>query len=161
MHHTEWLYSVFGTQYSVRRWDPTCRLRGWRTLAAEIDRQRAELRQRGIEPVIAASGWSLPGEIGFYCSGHPHVYSFALAGGGRHSQYDLWRPNPTNDPDAFRGRTVIYIGEITPTIRAAFHHVELTRWITHRVSGHVVATWPITVCVGFTGFTGFQFGGGY
>src|SRR5207249_10573724 len=33
----------------LRRFDPTCRLRGWHVLGAEVDRARAELRQRGIE----------------------------------------------------------------------------------------------------------------
>ena len=35
----------------LSRLDPTCRLRGWRTLAAAVDRLREQLRAEGIEPV--------------------------------------------------------------------------------------------------------------
>ncbi|HEX3315349.1 MAG TPA: glycosyltransferase family 39 protein, partial [Gemmataceae bacterium] len=56
----------------LRRVDPTCRLRGWRYLAGEVDRIRAEIyAQEGIEPVLAATTWNIPGEIGFYGAGHP------------------------------------------------------------------------------------------
>jgi len=95
----------------LRRFDPTCRLRGWRVLAAEVDRVRAEFRARGEgEPVLACTSWSLPGEVGFYCDGHPNVYSVGLLVGDRHSQYDLWHPNPIKDTEHFRGQTFLIIG---------------------------------------------------
>src|SRR5206468_2344014 len=50
----------------LRRLDPTCRLKGWRTLAAEVDRVRAELSEQGQEPILAGVSWNLPGMIGFY-----------------------------------------------------------------------------------------------
>src|SRR5947209_19357313 len=59
----------------LRRFDPTCRLRGWKYLGQEVDRIRDELRAKGIEPILVGSGWTLPGELGFYCEGHPTVYS--------------------------------------------------------------------------------------
>src|SRR5205807_8539108 len=62
----------------LRRFDPTCRLRGWRFLAQEVDRLRDELHAAGAEPVLAASSWTLPGELGFYCVGHPTVYSLEI-----------------------------------------------------------------------------------
>src|SRR5262249_40485249 len=76
------------------RLDPTCRLRGGRTRAAEVDRLR---RQQEREPVLTATGWSLPGLVGFYCDDHPTCYSIAPAFGDRRSQYDFWRPNPISD----------------------------------------------------------------
>ena len=159
MHQTEWLYPAYAALSpqpsgltNARRWDPTCRLRGWRTLAGEVDRLRAELRAAGVEPVVAASGWALPGELAFYGDGQPAVYSFARAVGGRHSQYDLWRPNPVADPDMFRGRTVIYVGELSPAVREAFEAVGPTRTVTHEVAGVRVAAWEVTVCRGFRGF---------
>ncbi len=152
MHHTEWVYPWLSPHTNPRRFDPTCRLRGWRTLAGEVDRLRSELRAKGVEPVLAASGWALPGEIAFYLPDHPTVYSFGLAMGGRHSQYDLWRPNPAWDPEEFRGRTMIYVGEMTPAIVAAFQHVEPSRLVAHDVGGLRVAAWTVTVCHGFRGF---------
>jgi hypothetical protein len=136
----------------LRRLDPTCRLRGWRFLAAEIDQVRAQLRAEGIEPLLAGTGWMLPGELGFYCAGQPAAYSFGPALGERHSQYDLWRPNPVCDPACFAGRTFILVGEVSPLVRAAFDRIEQPRVLTYRVRGQPVASWTVTVCRGFRGF---------
>jgi 4-amino-4-deoxy-L-arabinose transferase-like glycosyltransferase len=136
----------------LRRFDPTCRLRGWRHLAAEVDRVCAELRSRGIEPVLATSGWTFPGELAFYCSGHPQVYSLGLALGDRHSQYDLWRPNPLADPGVFRGRTVVFVGELSPVICEGFQNLEPSRVVTYQEEGQPISRWKVTVCHGYRGF---------
>jgi hypothetical protein len=141
-----------GREMMVRRFDPTCRLRGWQTLAQEVDRLRAELRSEGDEPVLAGTGWSLPGELGFYCEGQPTVYSIGLATGDRHSQYDFWRPNPMCDADAFRGKTFVIVGGVVPGLRDAFARVEEPKQVTHSVAGLPVASWWVTVCRGFRGF---------
>jgi hypothetical protein len=161
MHHTEWLGATLARlsgpatpQHPLprRRFDPTCRLRGWQTLAAEVDRLREDLQARGIEPVLAATSWTVPGEIGFYCRGHPQVYSLGLALGDRHSQYDLWSPNPLNDPEYFRGRIFIVVGDVNPFLREAFDEIESSQRVTHRERGQPVAQWTMTVCRGFRGF---------
>jgi hypothetical protein len=137
----------------LRRFDPTCRLRGWRTLAAEVDRLRAELRAQGVEPVLAGAGWSMPGELAFYCAGHPSVYSLGLALGDRHSQYDLWRPNPVSDAERFAGRTFLFVGGgAQGAVQAAFDAVEPTRLITYYEGGQPIGQWAVTVCRGFHGF---------
>jgi hypothetical protein len=135
----------------LRRYDPTCRLRGWRTLAAEVDRLCAELRAAGGEPVVAGSSWALPGELGFYCAGHPTVYSVGPALGDRSSQYDLWRPNPVADAGTFAGRTFIVVGPFGDALDGAFERIEPPRLVTHREGGQPVASWPVTVCRGFRG----------
>ncbi len=140
--------------FPLRRLDPTCRLRGWRTLAAEVDRVRGELRGAGVEPVLAGSGWTYPGEVAFYCAGHPIVYSVGPALGDRHSQYDLWRPNPIADAQAFLGRTFVVVGVWSPALRQAFDEVEAPREVVHREGGRPVAGWSVTVCRGFRGFPG-------
>lgn len=162
VHHSEWLRFALAPlsgevkpdrPYPLRRFDPSCRLRGWRqTLAAEVDRVRAGLRAKGIEPVLAATSWSLPGELAFYCEGHPTVYSVGLVWGDRHSQYDLWHPNPVFDPKPFLGRTFIIVGGISPELLKGFDHVEPTIQITHHEGGHAIAGWVMTVCHGFHGF---------
>jgi hypothetical protein len=136
----------------LRRFDPTCRLRGWHALAVEVDRIRAELRSRGEEPVLAAGSWSLPGEIGFYCTGQPDVFSLGLPIGDRHSQYDLWHPNPIDEPGAFADRTFLVIGLGAEVLRPAFDHVEETRLVTHYERGQVLVAWPITIARGYRGF---------
>lgn len=136
----------------LRRFDPTCRLRGWRHLAAEVDDIRKGLRQEGIEAVLAASSWALPGELGFYCEGRPTVYSLGLALGDRWSQYDFWRPNPLRDAEAFRGRTIILVGPAGPALTEAFEQVEPPRTVTYEEAGQPIARWQIVVCRGFQGF---------
>jgi hypothetical protein len=155
LHDTSWLYPVHAAVQPaprVRQWDPTCRLRGWQTLAGEIECLRHQLRNQGEEPLLAASGWALPGEIAFYQHDQPQVYSFARAARGRFSQYDLWRPNPMTDPEQFYGRTFIYIGELAGPVQDAFERVGSSRYVKHFVCGHEVSAWQITVCYGFRGF---------
>jgi 4-amino-4-deoxy-L-arabinose transferase-like glycosyltransferase len=136
----------------LRRLDPTCRMRGWHTLGAHVDDVVAQLHAEGIEPVLAGVSWSLPGEIGFYCAGHPLVYSVGPVVGDRRSQYDLWRPNPLDDPDEFRGRTFVIVGGARETFAGAFDSVDEARVVTHCKHGQLVATWTVLVCRGFRGF---------
>jgi 4-amino-4-deoxy-L-arabinose transferase-like glycosyltransferase len=162
VHHSEIAYPVFARLsrtptgqdlLPVRRWDPTCRLRGWRTLAAEVDRIRGELRGQGIEPVLACESWILPGELGFYCSGHPIAYSVGPALGERHSQYDLW-PNPLADRDQFQGRTFIYVGYHIPQLYEAFDEVSCPpRRVMHIVRGQPIGFWEVSICRGYRGFS--------
>ncbi len=136
----------------MRRLDPTCRLRGWRELAATVDRLRAELTGEKDELVLAGSSWMLPGELAFYCAGHPTVFSLGVALGDRHSQYDLWRPNPVWDEKAFRRKTFLFVGDLTATVREAFDCVEEPRQVVHHSAGQPVASWTVTVCRGYRGF---------
>ena len=163
VHHSAWARFVLvplsgkatpERPYPLRRFDPSCRLRGWRlTLAAEVDRLRAGLRAEGVEPILVAANWSLPGELGFYCEGHPTVYSIGLMVGDRHSQYDLWHPNPVFDAGAFRGRTFIVVGGVGPDAILAFERVDSPIQVTHSEKGHPLAGWTINVCHGFRGFS--------
>jgi hypothetical protein len=137
----------------LRRFDPTCRLRGWRTLAAEIDQLCSRLRAEGREPVIVGTGWALPGELGFYCQGHPTVYSIGPAMGDRRSQYDFWRPNPIEDPHEFLGRTLIIVGADNPSaLTSAFERLDEPITVTHFERAQPIASWTIIVAHSFRGF---------
>ena len=99
----------------IRKFDPTARLRGWSTLAKEVDSIRDRVRsETGAEPFVAGTVWNMPGALGVYCKGHPETYSFGLAMADRHSQYDLWHPNPVADPEAFHGRSFVFVGDGLP-----------------------------------------------
>ncbi len=157
MHYGEKLYPLLSMlvpaptedhPHPLRQVDPACRLRGWRTLAAEVDRVCAELRAEGVEPVIAATNWSLPGELGFYCAGHPEVQSIGLALRDRRSQYDFWRPNPIWDA----GRTFVVVGPHPPEIAAGFEELGPPTVVTHIENGKPIAAWGVRVCRGFRGF---------
>lgn len=137
----------------LRRFDPTCRLRGWHELGAEVDRLRAQLRFEGHEPVLAGTSWSLPGEIGFYCEGHPAVYSLGLAKvfGDRHSQYDLWHPNPIDDRDEFLGKTFLVIGGGADKLKDAFDSIDPIQMVTYTENGQLIAVWGVTIARGYRG----------
>ena len=135
----------------LRRIDPTCRLRGWRTtLAAKVDALRANLRAQGEEPVLAACSWNIPGELGLYCAGQPQVYCLGPAAGERHSQYDLWY-NPFDNATDFVGHTFIIVGDLSPTIDRAFESKESIQ-VLHYENGELTGAWPVWVCRGFKGF---------
>ena len=95
--------------------------------------------------MIAGDHWSLPGIVGFYCQGHPTVYSLGPLTGDRHSQYDFWRPNPMADKESFRGRTFIIIGEPHRDLVKAFGSIEERHEILHYVAGQAVNHWTIFV----------------
>ena len=135
----------------VRQLDPTARLLGWSDLAGEVDSVReAVFAETGEEPLLAGMTWTVPGELGFYCRGNPRVYSFGLALADRFSQYDLWRPNPVFDAQAFHGRTFIHVGEALP--EGAFDRMNPVRTVTPTRDGVPVASWKVWVCRGFRGF---------
>ncbi|MCS6865266.1 MAG: glycosyltransferase family 39 protein [Gemmataceae bacterium] len=137
----------------IRKFDPTARLRGWRTLAAEVDAIRQRLRQEtGTEPLLAGTVWNIPGELGVYCRGHPETYSFGLAMADRHSQYDLWRPNPIADAQVFRGRTFVFVGDGLPEEAGVFERIEPPVIVVYREGEVPVARWWVWVGHGFRGF---------
>jgi 4-amino-4-deoxy-L-arabinose transferase-like glycosyltransferase len=159
MHHSEWLYPVLTrlagppTQtnpFPLRRFDPTCRLRGWRTLAAAVDGFRMRLSQEeGCEPVLAGSNWNMPGELGVYCAGHPQAYSLGPVMGDRHSQYDLWF-NPLDNGEDFRDRTFLVVNGDETVLRAAFAKVETTE-VKYSEKGQPISSWRVSVCRKFRG----------
>jgi hypothetical protein len=142
----------------IRRVDPTCRLRGWRHLAAEVDCVRAELRQRGVEPVLAAERWTQAAELGFYCAGQPAFCCLAIPLGDRDSQYDLWRPNPVADPREFHGRTFLLVGLDLERLRPAFGSFETMRTVPYDENGCLVMEWSIVVAHDFRGWSAFYHG---
>jgi 4-amino-4-deoxy-L-arabinose transferase-like glycosyltransferase len=136
----------------LRAVDPTCRIRGYKHLASEVDKIRAEIAAGGTEPVLAAMAWTLPGELGFYCEGHPTVYGIGPAIGDRHSQYDLWHPNPLTDPEAFRGKTfLIVVPGLLPDLDA-FESMEPVRFVHYREGKNLITIWTIAVGHNFRGF---------
>lgn len=136
----------------IRRVDPTTRLRGWRHLAAEVDRTRRALQARGIDPVLAAERWTHAAELRFYGEDHPDVFCVGMPLGDRRSQYDLWRPNPVADADAFRGRTFLIVGLDLHRLRPAFESFEPMQTVSYVENSCPIAEWSITVAHGFRGW---------
>jgi hypothetical protein len=140
----------------ARDYDPAARLKGSRYLAGELDKIRDTLKaQEGQDPVIAGLRWDQPGLIGFYCEGHPQVYTIGLLLRlDRHSQYDLWHPNPVDEAQAFLGRTFLIVGGGDPRgpLASSFESVDVPQEVVYRENGRALARWYVCVCHGFKGF---------
>lgn len=138
----------------VRRVEISARLLGWKALASEIDALRARIRlEKGHDPVLAGTYWTIPGQLRFYCDGHPDAYTVGIPNrSDRHSQYDFWRPNPGADAQEFQGRTFLIVGDIGPHMLRAFLRVEPPRQVTYVEGGVVLERWTVWVCHGFRGF---------
>jgi 4-amino-4-deoxy-L-arabinose transferase-like glycosyltransferase len=161
VHYSAWLHPLLAPlagpatvqqPFPLRRLDPTLRLRGWRTLAAEVDIVRGQLRRQQSEPVLATTGWSMPGLLGFYCAGHPQVYSLGLAVGDRWSQYDFWRPNPVWDAEQFVGQTFLVVTANPLNPGDVFEQVETLRVVDVVENGYPIGRWVILLCRGYRGF---------
>src|SRR5262249_52971186 len=118
---------------------------------AAVKEERQKLIARGIDPALAGMMWNLPGEIGFYLPDHPTVYSMGLAQNDRHSQYDLWHPNPIDDEKEFLGKTFVVVSAGDEFLRHAFVRCEPTRVVEYREGDRLVAIWTVTVGHGYRG----------
>ncbi len=168
MYHTSWLMPIFARlarnappweMTPAAKYDPSARLRGWSELGKAVREVLQEQRSLGRDPFILSDYYMDASEIAFYCPENPTVYCAQSAMGNRLCQYDLWRPNPLGDPDAFVGRPCIYIGAIKPELTAGTHEVHaplpglrVVREVEYLVQGQRIQYWAIAVCDSFSGF---------
>ena len=113
-------------------------------------------REEGQTPEIAGLNWMMPGQLGFYCEGHPTVYSLGLAMGDRHSQYDLWHPNPLEDAQVFAGKTFVFVGVGNPPLDQAFEKVDPPQVVNYQEKGNPLNSWNLWVCRNYKGFASFE-----
>jgi 4-amino-4-deoxy-L-arabinose transferase-like glycosyltransferase len=152
-----WLFDVAkrfrpNDPFAVRLLDPSCRMRGWAQLGRELDEVRHQVEEEdGEAPMMAGMYWNVPGEIGFYCEGHPKVYSLGPFICERRNQYDLWRPNPVADAHLFAGRTFVIVNGHEPTLRGYFGAVAKVKDVVYREDGIPVASWSIWICRDYFG----------
>lgn len=135
-----------------RRFDPTCRLQGWHELADAVHDLRRKYRQLGQEPVLAATYYGTAAELAFYLPDQPRVYCLNRVNDLRLSQYDLWRPNPTADPEHFTGRTFLCIGPQSAQASAGFASLQLVGTVVVKRHGYEIAREWIYLGCGFRGF---------
>jgi 4-amino-4-deoxy-L-arabinose transferase-like glycosyltransferase len=135
-----------------RRFDPTCRLQGWRELALHVHQWRQTLRQQGEEPIVVATWYGLAAELAFYLPDQPRVYCISLASELRFSQYDLWRPNPLADPERFAGKTFLCVGPLSQSAQSGFASVQSGPAVVIQRYGYTIAREWIFVGQQFHGF---------
>jgi hypothetical protein len=171
LQHTEWFYPLIAGRLPaptlerpmpLRKWDPTCRMRGFRELAPRVDAVVAALRAGGQDPFVLAPTYTLAATLSFYMKGQPEVYCLAWSPGLMEqavNQHDLWYPNPRHDVDAFRGRPVVLVEDAGEMWRYSWQIAKLG--VVERVDpaanvvvdrrGAVVATWAISLCHDYHG----------
>ncbi|MCX8070081.1 MAG: glycosyltransferase family 39 protein, partial [Thermodesulfovibrionales bacterium] len=73
--------------------DPSARLRGWSSLANEVDKLRDSLQKLGEPVIIFSDSYQVASEMAFYLKGNPVTYCINFTN-RRMNQYDLWEePN--------------------------------------------------------------------
>jgi len=167
MHHSEWfqgtLLRLSGPPTAqhplpLRRFDPSCRLRGWQTLALNWTGCATIFVLEETIPCWPPLAGTCPAKWPFTAAATGGLFAGLALGCDRHSQYDLWHPNPLSDSEFFRGRTFILVGGVPASLREAeaFEQIEPSHEVTHRQRGQVVAQWTVTICRGFRGFHNFR-----
>ena len=168
------LLRTFGFHFF--RSDPSDRMRGWKSMTAEVEKLRTEMEGKlGEKLFLIADERHRASEISFYLRdkrlegpGHPPVYitesqdlvnQFSFW-----PRYDAFVDAPSNNPPAqdeeyteqkginpFVGRSALFIrakeGKYTPhNIRAAFASTELLGTIEVRRFGVFVRAWNVFLC---------------
>lgn len=136
----------------LRRFDPTCRLKGWKSLATKMDSLfQAEENSHPGETILCGNRWSTTGILGFYCQNHPQAFCLGPVLGDRHSQYDFWE-NPFDNPDKFKGKTFLVVDGVENALAPAFGSIEPPIEHIHLENGEPIARWTILICRNFKGF---------
>jgi hypothetical protein len=171
MRHSEWFYPLVADRLPeptakqpspIRRFDPTCRMRGYRDLAPEIERRVAQLRREGLDPFVLTPEYGIASSLSFYMKGQPEVYCIGGAAAFRvavGNQHDVWRPNPRLDPEMFIGRPAVIVeptylpimfGPWTADL-GLFAQASATERIMIARGKVAIASWYVTVCRDYRG----------
>jgi 4-amino-4-deoxy-L-arabinose transferase-like glycosyltransferase len=90
--------------------DLTLRLRGWDTLAGEVDATLAELRTVSPSPSVPTLTYGhryVTSQLAFNLQGNPQVWRWPTVPGAVESQYEVW-----DDLGALRGRDVLIVHQV-------------------------------------------------
>jgi hypothetical protein len=176
IHHTEWFYPVVArwTPAPTKRWpapmrrfDPTCRMRGHGALAQAVEARLAALKAQGKTPFIMTATYALTSTLSFYLPGHPEAYCLSWSYGMTPhpvSQHDLWHPNPRHDSDFFRGRSALVVDDanMPPNFagylvgKGVFGCWEYLERVVVRDGGVVVGAWDLSLCHDYKGIAGYK-----
>lgn len=143
----------FDKGLSVRRLDPTAKLRGWEELGSFASDQA---RQLGPGTFILCEDYQATAEMAFYVPGRPKTFylgSWLREKAKRHSQYDLW-PDRSLDPKEnpyLVGKNAVYVGWFKPELRDAFERVEELPPLDIQRRGIKIRSFRVTRCYGFRG----------
>jgi hypothetical protein len=176
IHHTEWFFPICArwVPASTKRLpapfrliDQTCRMRGHKQLAAEVEKRVAMLEAEGASPFVLTPTYALASTLSFYLPGQPETYCLGWNYGMTSqpvNQHDLWHPNPRHEQSAFRGRPAVIIDDsnMPPNFanqmmeKGVFGHMDSNERIVIREQGVVIGTWDISVVRDYKGLAGYK-----
>jgi hypothetical protein len=145
---------------SVRQFDATARLRGWKDLAEDLDARRREYC--GSDSFVLAEDYSEASALEFYMAGHPK--SFVMGPyiedpkqRGRQTQWSYWPERSLEvGTSPVIGKNAIYIGKNWKVLSESFERVERLEprhVITQRVGGvdYSLGVFEVYALYGFKG----------
>lgn len=145
---------------TVRQYDATARLRGWKDLAKDLNERR--LKFCGADAFVLADDYSEAASLEFYMPGHPK--SFVMGPyiedpklRGRQTQWAYWPERSLEKEDTpVMGKNAIYIGARYKVLEESFERVERLEpkhVITQRVGGveYSLGTYEVYALYGFKG----------
>jgi hypothetical protein len=145
----------------MNKLDPTNRMRGHRSLAPEVARRFAALKDQGLNPFILTSTPYLASELTFYMPDHAEVYCLAFSYNPycAVNQHDLWHPNPRFDAHVFFGRPALIVEDahFRPSYADSmvrhgwFARAEPPERLIVREAGVDVAAWDMAVASDYRG----------
>jgi undecaprenyl-diphosphatase len=125
--------------------DPTARLRGWKSLGAEVSKIQREL----TAPVfIFSDRYQISSELAFYVEGQPVTFCVNL--GRRMNQYDIW-PGP--DGLLHYNAIFVKIGDVPmpAPVRKAFERYEKRLFTVYDKGRKKLRDYSIFTCYDFKG----------
>lgn len=148
-------------EVSLRVWDPTARLRGWKELAQDLDQRRLAM---GPDTFLLVQDYFQAAAVEFYAPSRPKTYTMGVyiddpKSRGRRSQWNIW-PDRNLDRGTTRltGQNAIYLSQspLWPTVTRAFDRVEElpphTVWMTVNGTDYFLNDYRVWACYGFKGF---------
>jgi undecaprenyl-diphosphatase len=129
------------------QYNPTLRLRGWKTLGEEVGRIKKDLQKEG-ELFIFSDKYQITSELAFYVPGNPKTYCINF--GRRMNQYDLWPGF-----DGFKGYNAIYVKhrdqELEPQVADAFATCQKVPLIKIMQGSKLLHEYSVFICKNFKG----------
>ncbi len=160
------LFRAAGLGWPYER-DPHWRLRGWKTLTAELETEIREFSAEiGEDVFLITNRYQMASPASFYLSPdlplirptqrHPRVHMRGEADGKIHNQFSFWpsyfRPETADGSQPYAGRSALYYTDEVkrksppPEITGTFAEVESQAWFTATRHGLPVRSWKVFAC---------------
>ena len=151
--------------------DPHWRLRGWKTLASQLDQEIRSFSAEVGDPVFlitnryqmaAPASFYLPGDLPLIRPDRRHPVVHMRGEPGKvYNQFSFWpsyfEPRMADGSQPYKGQSALYFTDETrrqsppPEIKEAFEEVEVWTWFTATRHGLPVRSWKVFACRNYLG----------